>query len=139
MLEEQRSLLRTEIEQLLVQGATSGSDNGSCSCAWSSRHSLAYMELLKAKQLEPQHLHGMSLTQILDRVDKMSDPTVSHNTQPCGYRWHSQPAYRAIRSLAIDSTKARDGLCIDCVKRSATAIARNCRMRHVGCRRTGQT
>ena len=120
-----------EIEQILAVGATScGSDSASCSCAWSSRHSLAYMELLQTKELQPRYLHGMSLTQILDRVDRLSDPTVSHNTQPCGYRWHSEPSHRAYRIDAIGLMKARDGLCIDCVKRSATATARNCRMKH---------
>lgn len=85
------------------------------------------MELLQTTQLQPQDLHGMSMTQILNRVDRMSDPTVS---QPCGYRWHSQPTNRAYRIHVIDLMKAKDDLCIDCVKRSATAIARNCRMKH---------
>jgi hypothetical protein len=115
MLEEQRSQFRTEIVQLLVQGATScGSDGGSCSCAWSSRHSLAYIELLETKQLQPRYLNGMPLTQIMDTVDRMSDPTLPHNTQPCRYRWHTQPRYREFRIHAIDLLKARDGLCIDC-------------------------
>ncbi|KAF2846227.1 hypothetical protein T440DRAFT_406303 [Plenodomus tracheiphilus IPT5] len=131
LLEELRGLLRTEVEQLLIAGATScGSDSSSCSCAWSSRHSLAYMEQLETSRLQPRHLHGMSLMQILDRVDRLSDPIVSHNAQPCGYRWHSKHTYRESRIYEIDSIKAKDGLCIDCVKRDATATARNCRMKH---------
>jgi hypothetical protein len=124
-------MLRTEIQQLLVKGATScGSDNSGCSCAWSSRLSLAYMELLQTTQLQPQNLHGMSLTQILYKVDRMSDPTVAPDTQRCAYRWHIEPTYRAYRIHIIDVIKAKDGLCIDCVKRGTTAIARNCRMEH---------
>lgn len=132
LLEERRSLLRTEIEQMLFRGATvCGSDNDKCSCAWSGRHSLAYMELLQERGLQPHDLHSMSLTQILDQIDKLDDPEISDcNQQTCRYRWHTNPRYRVARSDVIKSVRDKEGLCIDCVQRGATATARNCRMKH---------
>ncbi|KAH7111808.1 hypothetical protein B0J11DRAFT_447464 [Dendryphion nanum] len=130
LLEERRSQLRTELLQIILKGATDAGtdDNGNCKCAWSSRHSLVYLDLLRIQEINPSQILNTTISHVITRLEQMNDPVVS-GTQ-CSYRWHSTPSYRSQRSWRLETFMKSNGLCIDCLRFGTTAVEQNCRIKH---------
>ena len=133
LLEERRSRMRMEFQQILFDGTKSGEADGSgqCDCGWSSRHSFAYVKLLQAESLQPSQMLNTTLSRLLDKLDRMPDPTVPRNNwAQCGYPWHPNHHYREIRKWKLSKLKEANGLCIDCVRSNSTSEEQSCRVKH---------
>ncbi|KAF2495477.1 hypothetical protein BU16DRAFT_390775 [Lophium mytilinum] len=134
LLEERRNHMRAELQQILLDGKIQfGTDDGpECSCSWSSRHSSAYMDLLQREGLEPlKMLSNMTVTEVLEKMERMNDPTIPREWKPCNYRWHRNPDLRIMRKSKLDIfKKGNHGLCIDCIRSSTTDEKQTCRIKH---------
>jgi hypothetical protein len=117
LLEEQRNRMRTELQQMLFYGSTDAGmdDSSACTCAWSSRHSLAHTELLREKELLPLQILTITISEVVEKLEQMEDPTMPSQWVPCNYRWHGTPSYRAKRGERLREFHERKGLCIDCI------------------------
>ncbi|CAO2658413.1 Nn.00g061360.m01.CDS01 [Neocucurbitaria sp. VM-36] len=133
LLEERRGQMRLEIQQMLFEGTTAAGtvDNSQCSCGYLSRHSFAYVQLLEKEGLQPSKMISTSLSQVLDKLERMTDPIVPHTewTQ-CSYRWHADHSYTGKRWWWLKGFKNANGLCIDCIRVKETGEKRNCRIEH---------
>jgi hypothetical protein len=134
MLEARRNKLRVKMLQILYDTATAAGledDSRNCSCAWSGRHLLAHTELLNEYNLQPRNIPEMTVAQVIEKMGHMRDPVVPHPWEPCGYRWHSRPEYRAIRGRRLKDELAEEGgLCIDCVRSCDKGEKVECRKKH---------
>jgi len=124
--------MRIELQDILLDGTKDAGteDNHNCSCGWSSRHSSAYMQLLQKEELWPLQMVHTTISQVLEKLERMDDPTIPHEWVPCNYRWHADPNYRLRRSWRLDKFKRSNGLCIDCVRSRTTATKHICRIKH---------
>jgi hypothetical protein len=105
-------------------------DNRACTCAWSSRHHLAFTDVLRRQNLEPANMLGLTLAQVLNQLELMEDPVVPQFDQ-CGYRWHCQPNYRQMLNYwALKPLREGPGLCLDCVRSLVEGANRDCRIQH---------
>jgi hypothetical protein len=132
LLEERRTKMRTELQQIILDGTTTAgtNDTQNCSCGWSSQHGFAYMRLLMEEKLLPEHTLCSTISNVVKRFERMNDPTMPHEWVPCNYRWHTNPNYRSTRSRKLDLFKKENGICIDCVQSSTATTEQNCRIRH---------
>lgn len=131
LLEERRSRLRNQLQQLVFDNPTNagGMQDAACSCAWAERHYLAYTEALRGANLQPRDMLRCSIAQVLERLQQMKEPVVSQTFPHCGYRWHHHPDYRASRDRQLKHVMKDQGLCLDCV-RSTVEVKRECRIKH---------
>jgi hypothetical protein len=131
LLEERRSWMRTKLQHILFEGSTDAGtdDNCKCTCAWSSRHSLAHTELLQKQELQPLQILTITISEVVERLENMEDPAISVWV-PCSYRWHGTPKYRAKRRERLRELHKRDGLCIDCLRSVTSAENGNHRVKH---------
>ncbi|KAH7344380.1 hypothetical protein BKA66DRAFT_434194, partial [Pyrenochaeta sp. MPI-SDFR-AT-0127] len=132
LLEEQRNWMRTELQQILFDGSTdAGSDEtNACTCAWSSRHSLAHTELLRHQELQPLQILNITISRVIERLEQMKDPVISNQWVPCMYRWHRNPCYRERRGQSLRKLQGSNGLCIDCVRSGTVPTNQICRIKH---------
>ncbi|KAI2481028.1 btb poz domain-containing protein [Pyrenophora tritici-repentis] len=131
LLEEQRNLIRIELQQLLFQGSFyAGTDDRRCTCGWGSCHNLAYNELLRERHLEPSQISTGKVSQVLQQLEEMPDPTMPYEWEPCDYRYHKKPRYRESRALRLREIQEGNGLCIDCFRSSTTAEDQVHRIKH---------
>src|SRR4051794_9949810 len=72
--------MRTELQDILLDGTKDAGteDNHNCSCGWSSRHSSAYMQLLQEEELWPLQMVHTTISQVLEKLERMDDPTIPH-------------------------------------------------------------
>ncbi|KAF2801904.1 uncharacterized protein BDZ99DRAFT_504179 [Mytilinidion resinicola] len=131
-LEERRSRMRVELQQILLDGERGAGtdDDRRCSCSWSSRHSSAYMELLRTKRSGPLQTLDTTISEVLEKLENMDDPTISREWDPCDYRWHTDPKFKRMRNWRLNDFKKSKGLCIDCVRSSTVAARQICRIEH---------
>lgn len=124
--------MHTELQQILLDGTTSAGtdDNHDCNCGWSSQHGFAYMKLLMKEELLPLEVLNSTISEVVEKLEKMNDPTMPREWAPCNYRWHRDPSYRSIRSWELDTFKKGNGICIDCVQSSTAAAKQICRIKH---------
>jgi hypothetical protein len=132
LLEERRNRMRIEVQQILFDGSTDAGweESSGCTCAWSSRHSLAHTELLREQKLWPSQILTITISQAIERMEKMGDPTMPNQWVCCDYRWHRDPRYRAKRGERLRELQERNGLCIDCVRLATTAANQAHRINH---------
>jgi hypothetical protein len=132
LLEEQRNQIRTELQQILFDGSTDAGweESSGCTCAWSSRYSLAHTELLREQKLWPSQILTITISQAIERMEKMGDPTMTNQWVRCDYRWHRDPRYRAKRGERLRELQERNGLCIDCVRLGTTVANQAHRINH---------
>ncbi|KAK7178318.1 hypothetical protein PSPO01_15627 [Paraphaeosphaeria sporulosa] len=132
LLEERRSRMRTELQDILLYGTKDAGidDDRNCSCGWSSRHSSAYMQLLQKEELWPLKTLDTTISQVLQKLECMDDPAMPREWVPCKYRWHTDPTYRISRSQRLENFKRSNGLCIDCVRSSTTTMKHICQIKH---------
>lgn len=57
---------------------------------------------------------------IIEKMEQMRDPLMFKQWEPCGYRWHTEPRYRAMRGHRLNGFRERNRLCIDCVRYGTT-------------------
>jgi hypothetical protein len=133
MLEERRSKLRVKMLLILYDTGTDAGleDRRNCSCAWSGRHLLAHTELLNKYNLQPINILEMTVAQVIEKMGLMNDSVVPQPSEPCRYRWHSTPKYRASRGRWLKNKLAEEGgLCIDCVRSYDKGVKVECRKKH---------
>jgi hypothetical protein len=132
LLEERRNWMRTKMQQILFDGLTdTGTDNNSaCTCAWSSRHSLAHTELLQNQELQPLQILTITISEVVERLEQMEDPAISGQWAHYSYRWHRTPRYRAIRRERLRELHEKGSLCIDSLRSSTTATNKIHRVKH---------
>jgi hypothetical protein len=127
---ERRNKLRIKMLQILYDTATDeGLENKLC--AWSGRHLLAHTELLNEYNLQLRNIPEMTVAQVIEKMGSMRDPAVPQPSEPCEYRWHSRPEYRASRGRWLKNELAEEGgLCIDCVRLCDKGVKVECRKKH---------
>lgn len=94
LLEQQRSLARPKLADILVRGF----DDGGCShrCGFTSKYAYAYMSLLQEKYLFPDGL--LCISNAITAASNMPDPVPQEASVPCNYeRNHTVPEYRRNR------------------------------------------
>lgn len=73
----------------------------------------------------------MTVAQVIERMRDMHDPVVPLSSEPCGYRGHFHPKYRASREGWLKHKLAGEGgLCIDCVRSCDPGVKVECRKKH---------
>ncbi|KAF2000416.1 hypothetical protein P154DRAFT_492065 [Amniculicola lignicola CBS 123094] len=132
LLEERRSQMHVALQHMLLDGSTdAGSDyEPQCTCGWSGQHCLAYIGLLRTNNLWPSNMADITISQVMEKINVMGDPTLGNGWAQCGYRWHRTTEYGRMRKYRLDSMQRSNGVCIDCVRSRATATKRNCRIKH---------
>jgi hypothetical protein len=132
LLEERRNQRRTELQGILFDRTTSAGedDNPSCNCGWSSQHCLAYIKRLQKEEVSPSHALNSTISEVVEKLEIMDDPTMPREWVKRTYRWHQDPMYRLRLSWSMDTFKKRNGICIDCVKSSTAAAKEICRIKH---------
>lgn len=128
LLAERRTALQMELDQLIVEGASSAT----CSILWGgcdfpSRHTHAYIKLLRSAKLWPMATASMSISEAIDALEKTGNPTVSLDGIKHCDPYHSTLNYSTKK---LDELKNSIGLCLDCVFSGRTAATPDCRIKH---------
>jgi len=117
-----------ELDQLIVEGASSatcGDPWGECD--FLSRHTRAYIGLLRSAKLWPMATAKMSISEAIDALEKTGNPRVSLDGMKKCSSNHSTPNYSTKK---LDELKNSIGLCLDCVFSDRTAATPDCRIKH---------
>lgn len=122
LLEERRNGMHTELHHILFNGSTdiAMNESSSCTCAWGAVHSFAHTQLLQYEDLRPSQVLDVTVSKIIEKMEQMRDPLMFKQWEPCGYRWHTEPRYRAMRGHRLNGFRERNRLCIDCVRYGTT-------------------
>jgi hypothetical protein len=101
-----------KLQEIILSGTRLAGmvDNRQCTCGWSSQH---------REELLPTNTLNYTISDVLERMEKIDDPVLPGHWVPCGYRWHVRPDYRGLRSYELDEFKnCNDGLSIDGIRSS---------------------
>ena len=132
LLEERRTVLRMELEKLILRGAS----YATCSDEWGecdfpSRHSHAYIKLLQSVELWPIATVTMSISEAIGVLGKTGNPRVSLDGIKCSdLHLHSTPNYNWNRTKDLNELMNSVGLCLDCVFSNRTVATPDCRIKH---------
>lgn len=127
--------MRAELHQILQDASLElgTKDRSDCTCAWSSKHGLAYMNQLQEMKLGAVSMFNMPICDVIQEVERMEDPAPRCKWFPCMVASHLPTSCRRRFICAqMDAFKAQKGLCIDCV-RSGTSDGKrteSCRIEH---------
>ena len=126
LLEEQRSVARLKLAEILVDGINYG---GCChKCGWNSKYAYAYLKLLEGKGLWPTRL--LNISKAIDWAESLHDPVPEERSTSCSYEYkHQPPQYREDRRWKLDNMMGCFGLCLYCV-RSGRDDPSYCRIKH---------
>jgi hypothetical protein len=96
--------MRIELQQILFDGSTDAGmdESSSCTCAWGAVHSLAHTQLLQHEDLRPLQVLDVTVSKVVEKMEQMRDPLMHKQWEPCDYRWHGEPRYRATRGDRLD-------------------------------------
>jgi hypothetical protein len=106
-----------ELEQLIVRGwyTHCGSIH---EYDYPARCAYSYLRLLHSTDLWPMATLKMSISQAIDALEKIGNPTVPLDGIQCGeLSLHRTPNYQRGRQEALEDFKNSIGLCLDCVLR----------------------
>lgn len=124
LLEERRTRMRVELNQLLVTGK-----NGVCSCGWAKTRSDKYEQLLL--DYEPLKMFDVPLSEIIEKMEKVSCEDMDtrfHPPENWGGYYHKVPTYGETLPAKLETLKKKASICLDCVQ--SIDVARSCRFQH---------
>lgn len=130
LLEERRSMIRTELGQILLEVSASPEfTNTSCHCV--ALQAFSWMKLLREQGLWPAKIVNVSISSAIKKAEVASNSVPSQHSTSCRYS-ESQNDNQQKERLAqkMDIIKNRGGLCLDCVRMGRNAGTKECRIKH---------
>ena len=123
--------MRIRLQEIILDGIEDmGTDPFNCRCGWTGRYNDAYMRLLKSNRLWPLQMLDITVSQAIEKIERINDPATPHGWTPCSSHQHANIDYRNRNSLRLNGLKRVSGLCLDCIRSSTTGTKHICRIQH---------
>lgn len=129
LLEERRSMIRTELGQILLEVSTLQECGRNCNCV--APRAFSWMELVRKQGLWPAEIVKVPISSAIKKVEGVSNLVPSQHSTSCSYSsWPFDNKQKERLTPGINVIKNRGGLCVDCVRIGRNAGTDKCRIRH---------